>query len=324
MNSSSMRFTFGVAVCAAFAFVALPRVAQAAEAAVTLAAPPGILQGTLDVPEGKGPFSLVVILPGSGPTDRDGNSPGMGVRTDAYKQLAAALAAKGIATLRYDKRGIGGSSLAIADEKSLRFDTYVDDAIAWIAQERKDPRFNRFFIVGHSEGSLIGILAAQRTKLDGYVSLDGAGRPAPVVLHEQIAKSAPNFLAQSDAIAAQLRLGQPVDDVPEELMSLYRPAIQPYLMSWFKLDPAAELAKLKIPVTIVQGEADIQVPVSDAKLLAAADPSATLIVVPGMSHVLKHVAGTTQAEEMTAYTDPSLPLDPAVVQAIVDLVARAA
>ena len=315
-------FGLSILACLAFAGSIFASASAAGDEAVTLAAPPGILQGTLTLPAGAGPFPVVMILAGSGPTDRDGNSPA-GARTDAYKQLAAALAAKGIATLRYDKRGSAGSALAIGKESDLRFGTYVDDAVAWIGQLRADKRFNRFFIVGHSEGSLIGILAAEHTKLDGYVSLDGAGRPAPALLHEQLAKNAPNYVAQSDAIAAQLQRGQSVDDVPAELMALYRPSVQPYLMSWFPIDPAVEIAKLKIPVTIVQGDADIQVPVSDAKLLAAADPTAKLVIVPGMSHVLKHVGGTEMTQQMPAYQDPSLPIDPAVVQAIVDLVARA-
>jgi hypothetical protein len=295
----------------------------AGDEAVSLAAGPGTLHGTLTLPAGPGPFPVVVILAGSGPTDRNGNS-GEQLRTDAYKLLAAALSAKGVATLRYDKRGVAGSALATAQESDLRFETYADDAVAWITKLRKDPRFTRVFIVGHSEGSLVGILAAERTRVDGFVSLAGAGRKVPALLHEQLAKGAPNLVVESDAIAAQLQRGQRVDDVPDELQSLYRPSVQPYLISWFRYDPAAEIAKLTIPVAIVQGDADVQVTVGDAKLLSAADPAATLLIVPGLSHPLKHVAGTNPADENPAYTDPSLPIDPAVVQAILDLVARAA
>jgi pimeloyl-ACP methyl ester carboxylesterase len=309
-------------MAAAFAFADAGVAASASsEEAVTLPAPPGALEGTLSIPGGAGPFPVVVILAGSGPTDRDGNQ-GQ-VRTNAYKQLADALAAQGVATLRYDKRGIAASAAALAKESDIRFGTYVSDAVAWLAKLRADKRFSRFYIAGHSEGSLLGILAAQQTKLDGLISLDGAGRPAPAILHEQMARSAPDFAVESDAIAAQLQRGQSVDDIPDALMALYRPSVQPYLISWFKYDPAAEIAKLTIPVTIVQGDADIQITLSDAKLLAAASKS-TLVVVPGMSHTLKHVAGTTLAEETPSYTDPSLPIDPAVVQAIVALVTRAA
>jgi hypothetical protein len=297
--------------------------AGAAETPVSLPVAPGALSGTLDVPAGAGPFPVVIILAGSGPTDRNGNS-GRQLRSDAYELLAEGLAAKGIASLRYDKRGIGDSASAMTKESDLRFETYADDAAAWVAFLRKDPRFKRVFIAGHSEGSLVGMLAAQRVKVDGFISLAGAGRRIPALLHEQLAKGAPNVVVESDAIAAQLQRGQTVEDVPEDLMSLYRPSVQPYLISWFKYDPAAEIAKLAIPVAIVAGDADIQVPVSDAKLLAAAAPGATLVIVPGMSHTLKHVASTAQADEQPAYLDPSLPLDPAVVQAIVALIARAA
>jgi uncharacterized protein len=263
---------------------------------------------------------VVLILAGSGPTDRDGNSP-LG-RNDAYKLLAAGLTRRGIASLRYDKRGIGASAAAGPDERALRFDTYVGDAVAWVRELRAQHRFSRIAIAGHSEGSLIGMLAAAREPVDAYVSLEGAGRPAPVVLREQLRpKLPPELLAQSDRILDALVAGRPAGDVPPALDALYRPAVQPYLISWFRYDPVREIASVRAPVAIVQGTADVQVGRVDADALHAGTPAARFVVVNGMNHVLKHVPDTSSPSAILAgYTDPSLP----VVETVIDTVAELA
>jgi uncharacterized protein len=284
----------------------------------------GKIMGTLLLPTtgaAGGKFPVVLIIAGSGPTDRDGNGPTL--RTDSYRLLAEALATKGIATARYDKRGIGASGPAAASEKDLRFEQYATDAVAWLDMLRADARFDRLFIAGHSEGSLLGMLAAQRTKISGYASLCGAGRRAAAVLHEQLKNNAPpELVAQSDAIVAKLVKGEQVADVPAQLISLYRPSVQPYLISWFKYDPTVEIAKLKVPMLVLGGQYDAQIPPHDARLLAAAAPAAKLLVVEGMSHPLKHVVGMTQAAQLPAYSDPALPIVPEVPSALVALVKR--
>jgi alpha-beta hydrolase superfamily lysophospholipase len=121
----------------------------------------GTLQGTLDLPNGTSPCPVVVIVAGSGPTDRDGNQPLM--KNDSLKLLGQALAAKGIAALRYDKRGIAESAAAASKEEDLRFETYVTDVVQWVIWLRQNRRFLRVGLIGHSEGSLIGMLAPTRS-----------------------------------------------------------------------------------------------------------------------------------------------------------------
>jgi pimeloyl-ACP methyl ester carboxylesterase len=320
------RFSLGLIGGGALSLVTARRPAHAADAPMTLATATGNIQGTLVVPDGPGPFSVVVIIAGSGPTDRDGNSR-LGVKTDAYKLLAAALAAGGIASLRYDKRLIGASIVPDGNQSNLRFEMYAADAAGWVQMLARDSRFRHVFIAGHSEGSLLGILAAETAPVSGYVSLCGSGRPAYALIHDQLAAGiSADQLAQADAIMAKLRTGQLVPDVPQGpvFAQLFSASIQPYLISWFKYDPAVEIAKLRCPVLIVGGTADVQVPPHDAEILKAAAPRARLLIIDGMSHVLKHVAGTAQAQQIPAYTDPSLPLEPAVVTAIVALVRGAA
>lgn len=295
---------------------ALPLGAFADESAQMLVTPTGTLYGTLTVPSGPPPWPLVLIIAGSGPVDRDGNAGP--VQGDTYKLLAAALSRDGVASLRYDKRGIAASAAAGPSESNLRFDTYVDDAVSWVNQLRKDKRFSSVTVAGHSEGALVGTVAAERTPVHALVLLEGAGRPAPAVLREQLKpKLPPDLYAQSDAIITQLQAGHTVQNPPPVLAALFRESVQPYLISWFKYDPAAELAKMRVPVTIVQGSADVQVTMTDAEALRKADPNAKFVLVNGMNHVLKYYPDHSSLQAaLKGYEDPSLPVDPQVVQAV--------
>ncbi len=315
------RSTFLGAVAAASAATAVPSQAQAASnVPISLKTATGTLYGTLTFPP-RTPAPVVLIVAGSGPTDRDGNS-SLGMRSDTYKLLAQALEARGIATVRYDKRGVGASAAAMKSESDLRFDTYVQDAAGWIAFLRGDARFSSVTLAGHSEGSLLGMLALQNASANGFASLEGAGRPAPAVLREQLAAQLPAKLyAQADAAITQLEQGHLVTDAPPELAALLRPSVQPYLISWFKYDPAVEIAKLKLPISIVQGTADVQVGMADARALARGAPHAKFVVVDGMNHVLKYAPDTSsQAAIVRGYDDPSLPIDPEVVRTVQALV----
>jgi len=292
-----------------------------ASAPITLKTPTGEIAGSIVVPPGSGRRPVVLIIAGSGPTDRDGNSPaptapGKTLYTDSYRLLAEALAANGIASVRYDKRGVGASANAMAGmkEDDYRFDSGVDDAAAWIRMLRADPRFSKVVIVGHSEGSLVGMIAAQRAPADGFVSLEGAGRPAADILREQLtAAGAPP--AMFDPILDSLVAGRTVANTPPALASLFRPSVQPYLISWFKYDPAAELTKLRYTTLVIQGTHDVQVSGKDAALLAAA-PGAKLVTIDGMTHVLKLGAADKAEQATTVYSDPQFPIAPEVVSQI--------
>ncbi|HET9452953.1 MAG TPA: alpha/beta fold hydrolase [Gemmatimonadaceae bacterium] len=293
------------------------REAPAQENDMRLETPTGTLHGTLLLPAGtKVPVPVALIIAGSGPTDRDGNSPLLPGRNNSLRLVAEALAASGVASLRTDKRGVGASAGAMTTESSLLFTTYVEDAAAWAAQLAADPRFSRVIIVGHSEGSLLGIMAAQRGKVAGVVSLAGAGRPIAEVLDEQLSRNlGPGaLLEESRRIIAALSSGKPVGAVPQELQVLFRPSVQPYLRSWLPIDPAVEIAKLDVPVLVVQGTTDIQSAATDAERLAKHARRGTLAMVDGMNHVLKEVRDP--AKQMASYGDPSLALHPDLVRAL--------
>lgn len=292
------------------------------ESPVTLQTATGMIYGTLALPAGQGPFPAVLIIAGSGPTDRDGNNPLLGGASNTYKLLAAALAKRGVASVRYDKRGIGQSAPAAPVQRNLRFDMYVDDAAGWLHQLKADRRFSRSVVAGHSEGSLIGMLAAQRGSADAFVSLEGAGRRGSVVLLEQLKKQlAPNVYAQTESVVNTLAGGKTAalpPAWPQGLRSLFDPVIQPYIISWFAYDPRTEIHKLHIPVTIVQGTADVQVSIIDAEDLKAGASNAKFVVVPGMNHVLRYDPDVSSMQAVIkGYQDPTLPIEPTVTDAIV-------
>jgi alpha-beta hydrolase superfamily lysophospholipase len=280
------------------------------------------LKGSLLMPDGDARVPAVLILAGSGPTDRNGNAPG-GLNTDAYKLVAQALAGQGIASLRVDKRGIAASAAAATKEEDLRFTTYIDDAVSWVDFLHQQKRVDRIVILGHSEGALIGSIAAQRPGVAAFISLAGAGFPAGEVLRRQLgAQINGDLKARAFAAIAELEAGRLVANPPPELAALFRPSVQPYLISWFKYDPAAEIAKLNVPVLIVQGTTDIQVTIDDAKKLAAAKPNAKLLLIDGMNHILR-AAPLDRAANAATYSNPSLPLKPELMPALIDFVQRA-
>lgn len=271
------------------------------------------LSGSLRVAPGTGTTPLVVMVPGSGGSDRDGNSWGAKLGSNHLRLLAEALADAGISSLRYDKRVLPTASPPTKNS-DLRFEMQVDDVVAWVNRFASDPRFSRVVIVGHSEGALIGAQAVQRSKASALVAVAGAADRLSDVLRRQVhPKLPPALVEESERILKSLEGGKTVDDVPTELMSLYPPMIQRFLISSFAIDPRAEFAKVKVPTLIVQGTTDFQVLVRDAKALAQARKEASLCIIPGMNHVLKDAP----AGDVSSYGNLTQPLDATLVKALV-------
>ncbi len=279
----------------------------------------GKIYGSLYVPETSEKCPVVIIVSGSGPTDRNGNSALLPGENNSLKMLAEELAEKNIATLRFDKRGIGESRAALKKEEDIRFEDYVQDVAMWA--DLLQSRFSAVYIAGHSEGSLIGLLAAQKAQVGGFISIAGAGRAIDAVLLEQLAAQPEEVLKEVRRITASLKAGVPVNDVDASLNSLFRPAIQPYLISWFKYDPAVEISLLETPVLIIQGTSDLQVQEQEARLLAEARPDAELVIIDKMNHVLKIVENDT--ENKASYSDDSFPLAKEMVDSIAQFVNKA-
>ena len=278
----------------------------------------GHIHGTLLTPgDSTIKYPLVIIIAGSGPTDRNCNSQMM--RSDAYKLLADSLMKKGIASFRYDKRGIGASNDFKMNEADLRFDDFVEDAYFCVTHFSSENKFSKIIIAGHSEGALIGLLASKQGNVAGYISICGAGRPIDVVLKEQLAKQPDEVKKVCYGIIDCLKKGETVKDISADYASLFRESVQPYMISWMKYDPAKEISELKIPALILGGDSDIQVSVADADSLQNANPNATYKIIAGMNHIFR-TGFKNREENVAAYNKHDLPIASDLVKAISDFV----
>lgn len=304
---------------AIIAFAAMENFAQ--EQNIVLKTPTGEISGVLMKPELKEQVPVVLIIAGTGPTDKDGNQPNM--QNNSLKFLAEALKQNGIASLRFDKRGIAGSKTSLKQESDLRFENYVEDVSGWINLLSEDKSFSEIIVAGHSEGSLIGMIASAKSdKVKKYVSIAGPALPADEIIKEQFGAQSQNVKDLIFPMLDSLKKGQTVADVPQSLYVLLRPSIQPYLISWFKYNPQDEIKKLQIPILVIQGDKDIQVAVKNAELLTKASNNATLKIIPNMNHVLKTIETTDQKEQLKNYSDPNLPINPEIVKEIVAFIKK--
>lgn len=293
-----------------------------AQTPVTAPGPQGPLAGTL-LGEGKG-RPVVLIVPGSGPTDRDGNNP-MGVAAAPYRLLAESLAAQGVATVRIDKRGLFGSKAAVADANAVTIADYAADVHAWAKAIRTRTGAPCVWVLGHSEGGLVALAAAQQpADLCGLLLVSSPGRPVGAALREQFRANPANapLLPQVEATLTAYETGGKVDyaALHPALAGVFVASLDGYWRSLLGYDPAKLIAAYKGPVLIEQGSRDLQVAVTDAKALAAAQPRARLAIVADANHVLKHVAGDDRAANLATYGDPSLPLGDGIVAPIVAMV----
>jgi pimeloyl-ACP methyl ester carboxylesterase len=284
--------------------------------------PVGPLKGTMVLPDGDAP--VVLIIPGSGPTDRDGNSP-LGVSASTYRLLAEDLASNGIGSVRIDKRGMFGSDGAVPDANAVTIDDYVQDVEAWVKVIRAGTGRDCIWLLGHSEGGLVALAAS--AKVDGICGLmlvAAPGRRLGDVLKEQLRANPASdpLLEAAERAIDELAAGRRVDITgkPPELGALFDPSLQGYLISVFSLDPAALAGASKHPMLILQGDRDLQVPTADAERLRAAAPHATLVHFPETNHVLKQVTSDDRSENLATYGAEDLPLADGVADAIVRFV----
>ncbi len=263
---------------------------------------------------------IVLIVPGSGPTDRDGNNP-LGMTAATYRYLAQDLAKAGISSIRIDKRGMFGSKAAVKDANNVTLADYANDVHTWIKVAREKTGSSCVWVLGHSEGALVALLAAQKKQpVCGLVLLASPGRTFGDVLRQQLRSNPANAPLLDDAMTAikALESGDRVDvsKFHPALKSLFAPQVQSFMSDLMSYDPATLIAGLSVPVLIVQGEQDLQVTQLDAHRLHVARPASQLVLLPQTNHVLKQVTSDDRAANLAAYADPSMPLAPGVIEAI--------
>jgi pimeloyl-ACP methyl ester carboxylesterase len=297
---------------------------SAASIPLSVPGPQAPLAGTF-LDAGKG-APVVLIIPGSGPTDRDGNSP-LGITAAPYRLFAEALAARGVSTLRADKRGMFGSKSAVSDPNAVTLADYAGDAHQWARMLRTRTGTRCIWLLGHSEGGLIALEAAQHpSDLCGLILVAAPGRKLGIILREQLRANPANapILPQAFAALDSLESGKPVNPATLHpgLQSLFNAKVQPYLMELLRADPARLAASAKLPMLIVRGGKDIQVAAADAAALRQARPDARTVSPSNMNHVLKDVASDDRTANLVTYADPSLPVDQTLVSAVADFVKK--
>ena len=276
-----------------------------------------LIKGTLFSPDKvTSKTKLVILIAGSGPTNRSGNSTISGIN-NSLKYLAEGLTRNGFAVFSYDKRIFAQMINKTIDEKTLSFEDFINDAKDVVTYFKSQKKYAKIIIAGHSEGSLIGMVAAKEN-VDGYVSLAGAGRPIDEVLSEQIAKNSPTMKETVDKDLALLKEGKTFDNKNPMLASLFRESVQPYMISWIKYNPQEEIKKLQLPILIINGTKDIQVPPSDAELLHKANPKSTLKIIENMNHIFKEIK--VDEDNVKSYSDPKLPVIPELIEVITSFV----
>ncbi|CAH1679250.1 Alpha/beta hydrolase [Hyphomicrobiales bacterium] len=268
------------------------------------------MTGVYSAPAGRAAFACAVILPGSGPTNRDGNNP-YGVSARPYALVADALLADGIASLRYDKR----LPATVDAERELTFDAAVADAGRWLHWCRAQAGVSAVFLIGHSEGGVIALALAHREPVAGLVLLTTPGKPVAELIKKQLAPAPEPLRAEAATILERLQRGDSVEDIPAALAPLFRSSIQPFLRSLMAVDADALARRLRAPLLVIAGGRDIQVPPADA------EPGGAALTLPGMNHVLKDVAPDS-ADNLAAYRDPDRPLAKGLVETVVAFIRR--
>lgn len=274
------------------------------------------IDGVLLMPKTEKP-PLVILLSGSGPNDRDGNS--NLVKGNMLKKLAQQLSLNGIASYRYDKRSSKYVKERNPAVNTMIFDAFIEDASACIDFFNKQDRFGKIYILGHSQGSLVGMVAA-KDKIDGFISLAGPGTSIDETITEQIHLSAPQFTEDTKRVFKILKSGKTTDSFPMALASVFNKQIQPFMMSWMKYNPKVEIQKLNMPILIINGTNDIQVKEEDANILHNASPKSQLKIIENMNHALVIYEGKDNLGNMKSYNEINRSLSTDLITALASFI----
>ncbi|UAB75769.1 alpha/beta hydrolase [Mesoflavibacter sp. SCSIO 43206] len=273
------------------------------------------IDGTLLTPNNVKKPNLAIIIAGSGPTDRDGNQNFL--KNNSLKKLAVNLTNNNIATYRYDKRIVKQLKSNNLD-KNIIFDHFVTDAKSVIDYFKNTKNFNKIYVIGHSQGSLVGMLAA-KDRADGFISLAGAGQSIDQVIIEQVNKTAPNFTEDTKRIFKTLKEDKTTTDYPMALSSIFNIEIQKFMINWMKYNPTEVLSTLNIPILVINGTKDLQVSETEAKLLKEANKDATLKIIENMNHVLVTIEGD-DLENSKSYAETQRPIAEGLIDTITNFI----
>jgi pimeloyl-ACP methyl ester carboxylesterase len=273
------------------------------------------IDGTLLIPEQNEANKLAIIIAGSGPTDRNGNQNFL--INNSLKKLAEELTNNGIATFRYDKRIVKQIRQGNLDN-NIKFDDFINDASDVITHFKTSNQFSEIFVIGHSQGSLVGMIASQ-DKVNGFISLAGTGQNIGDVIIEQINNTAPMLKEDTEQVVSILKAGKTTNDYPLALSSMFSKDIQPFMISWMAYNPTNIINSLNCPVLIVNGTKDLQVSVKEAELLKRANDNSNIVIIEKMNHVLIEIEGD-DLENSKSYNESFRKISPTLIENITNFI----
>ena len=270
---------------------------------------PGIL--TFDASLNTQP--LIIFVHGSGNVDRNGNQAGLPANANYIKQLSDSLTRKKIAFYRYDKRTATPANLKHL-MKEVDFNDFVEDLRLVIDHFKDDPRFSSITLLGHSQGSLIAMLASQ-SDIDKYISLAGPSLSIDTTILKQFQTMYPDLVEPATRYFKELKETGTIKEIKEPILKQVFPKQnQVFFATWMQYDPVEELKKVTIPILILNGAKDLQVEVEDAKNLHAAQPNSELVIISNMNHVLKDIE--KDEDNLASYASPDFPLSKELINTI--------
>ena len=277
-----------------------------------------LLPGTLSYNQNLDKQALIIFVHGSGNVDRNGNQAGA-VQANYIKQLAEALNQNGIAFYRYDKRTATPENMKYLMQ-GISFLDFVADAKIAIDHFKDDSRFSSIHLIGHSQGSLVAMLALSEGS-DKYISIAGPASRVDQILIEQIRKQNGDSIS---GIAAshfeELKTSGTIKNVNPIFLQLFNPQNLAFFESWMKYSPQEEFQKVTIPTLIINGTKDLQVPVEEALALHRANPNSELLIIENMNHVLKHIE--KDEDNFKSYSTPDFPISEELLKAIIDFIKK--
>ncbi|MCF6308144.1 MAG: alpha/beta hydrolase [Flavobacteriaceae bacterium] len=276
-----------------------------------------VINGILLIPTNTNKIPLAIIIQGSGPTDRDGNQPNL--KNNSLKFLAEGIYKNNIATFRYDKRLVKLILEGNFNESDIDFNDFINDSKVVSNYFKNDNRFSEIIIIGHSQGSLVGMITAQENHITKFISIAGAGQEIDDVIVNQLEKQSPALKDNARQSFDDLRVNGVSQNYSAQLATIFRPSLQNFMFSWMQYNPQIEIAKLSIPVLIINGDKDIQVQVSEAELLKNAAPTSQLEIIPLMNHIFKEIKGE-YLENIQSYNKEDLPVMPVLIETVSDFI----
>lgn len=276
------------------------------------------LPGTLTYNKELKQQPLIIFVQGSGNPDRNGNQPAFGVNINYIKLLRDKLNKNGFAFYSYDKRNVTPSNIKHI-LKSFVFKDLADDAKKAIENFESDERFNQIIIIGHSQGSLVAMLAANEN-VDKYISLAGLSESVDKAITRQVTGQSKVLGEVTARHFKELSETGKIKEVNPQLLSIFAKPNLPFFKSYLKYDPKEEINKLNMPCLIINGTKDIQVEIEDAKKLHKAKPEAQLSIIENMNHVLKII--TKDEDNLKSYSSPDFPLSEELVNVITEFIKK--